>query len=106
MEEKMEMQLADESLDDIVGGAFNQQAVSKHGLNVLTGDNGAQGLIVQLTYQERKGSSYSGTSSNTVMSERTLKNYVNKPGELSVKVQTTTGEMKKLSRNDLKELFS
>jgi hypothetical protein len=105
MEEKMEMQLADESLDDVVGGAFNQQAISKLGLDTTT-PSGKPGLTVHLTYRENSGSSHSGTEIHQIISDRTLRNYAAKPGELSVEAKTTTGEMKKLSKSDIKALLS
>jgi hypothetical protein len=106
MEEKMKLQLADESLDDIVGGAFNQQAVSRLDLAVKTGTSGAQGLSGTLTYLESSGSSQSVTKRNGPISENSLRTYMGKPGELSVEVKTTSGKPITLGRNEIKELLS
>jgi hypothetical protein len=106
MEEKMKMQLADESPDDIVGGAFNQQAVSRLGLDVKTGKSGTQGLSVKLTYRENNGSSHSGGVVQQTLSENTLRKYVDKPGELTVAVKTTSGDWKSLTRSEFNALFS
>jgi hypothetical protein len=107
MGEKMEMQLADEALDDIVGGAFNQDAVNRLGLDVKTGKSGAQGLIGTLTYQESSGS-HAGVSrrEGVPISENSLRTYMDRPGELSVEVRTTSGKPITLGKNELKELFS
>jgi hypothetical protein len=106
MEEKMKMQLADEALDDIVGGAFNQDAVSRLGLDVKTGKSGTQGLTVKLTYRESDGTSHSGGFVQQTLTENTLRKYVDKPGELTVAVKTTSGEWKDLTRSEFNELFS
>jgi hypothetical protein len=105
MNEKM--QLTDEALDDIVGGAFNQDVVSRLGLDVKTGkSSGTQGLTVKLTYRENNGSSYSGGVVQQTLSENTLRQYVDMPGELTVSVRTTSGDWKALTRSEFNELFS
>jgi hypothetical protein len=106
MGEKMEMQLADESLDDIVGGAFNQQAVKKYGLDVKTLKDGSQGLSVQLTQQTSSGSTYGSAVSRMTLPENALRKFVDKHSEASIAVQTTSGEWKTLSRSEFNGLFS
>jgi hypothetical protein len=107
MGEKMELQLADEVLDDIVGGAFNQEVVSRLGLDVKTGKSGTQGLIGTLTYQESSGS-HAGVSrrEGVPISENALRTYMDRPGELTVEVRTTSGKPITLGKKELKELFS
>ena len=39
--------LDDNELDNIVGGAFNQNFIAQYNLKTLTGKSGAQGLIVK-----------------------------------------------------------
>lgn len=105
MEEKI-IQLDERDLDSIVGGAFNQSAVNKYGLTVLTGKSGAQGLQVEMTYTEGSAGSGSIIQKTGPMSEGTLKRYVEGTGSLTLKVKTNSGEMRALTQSQAKELFA
>jgi hypothetical protein len=100
-------ELSDDDMEQVSGGAFNPEAVSKYGLDVKTGKSGTQGLIGTLTYKESSGS-HAGVSrrEGVPISENALRTYMDRPGELSVEVRTTSGKPLTLGKNELKELFS
>jgi bacteriocin-like protein len=100
-------ELPDDDLAQISGGAFNPEVVSRLELDVKTGKSGTQGLIGTLTYKESSGS-HAGVSrrEGVPISENALRTYMDRPGELSVEVRTTSGKPLTLGKNELKELFS
>jgi hypothetical protein len=99
---KEKMQLTDEALDDIVGGAFNQEAIKKYDLDVQTKPNGIQGLTVQRAQQTGSGSSVT----HLTMPENGLRKYVDKYGDSPIVMKTTSGGWKTLTRSEVNELFS
>lgn len=106
MEEKI-VKLDEDDLDTIVGGAYNQQAIAKFDLATRTSRSGAIGLYVATKHASGQlpGSFQSGTSQSWT-SEETLKTMLANHPNLSVSVQTTSGEMKTLTKSELGELLS
>jgi hypothetical protein len=91
-------QLSEDESEQIVGGAFNQDAIARYGLYLLTGHSGTQGLIASVPTAR-------GTHDTRVISEDALRHYASMPG-CSVAVRTTSGAMRVLSSSELNELFS
>ena len=64
--------LDDNELDNIVGGAFNQNFIAQYNLKTLTGKSGAQGLIVKSVCFQSSTDGFSGMSSQGPCSEKRL----------------------------------
>ena len=106
MEEKIVL-LDEKDLDSIVGGAFNQQAVAKLGLEVKTSKSGAQAFVG--TIKASSGGlpgSFAGKESSGIISEKSLRDTLSNYDNVTVSVKTTSGDMKTLSKSDLSQLLS
>jgi hypothetical protein len=55
---------------------------------------------VSLTYRDA-GSSHRGVAAQQTLSENTLGKYMDKPGELTVSVKSTSGDMKTIVNTNL-----
>ena len=105
MEEKI-VKLDDNDLDSVVGGAFNQNALSNLGLEVKTGKSGTQGVYVKMEYSSGHFPNMTAGSKTGWTSDENLKNIMSNDDNGSVSAKTTTGEMKPLTKSQIGELLS
>ena len=104
-ENRNPVNLDDNELDNIVGGAFNQNFIAQYNLKTLTGKSGAQGLIVKSVCFQSSTDGFSGMSSQGPCSEKRLQSLVGNPNLKSLEIQNNKGEWISFTRDQLGTLL-
>ena len=97
--------LDDNELDNIVGGAFNQNFITQYNLKTLTGKSGAQGLIVKSVCFQSSTDGFSGMSSQGPCSEKRLQSLFSNPDLKSLEIQNNKGEWVSFTKDQLGALL-
>lgn len=104
-EDRNLVNLDDNELDNIVGGAFNQNFIAQYNLKTLTGKSGAQGLIVKSVCFQSSADGFSGTSSQGPCSEKRLQSLFSNPSLKSLEIQNNKGEWIAFTKDQLGDLL-
>lgn len=107
MEEKI-VQLNEDDLDNIVGGAFNQSAIDRLGLEITMNRRGESRLTADVDAKNTSNPQVINTwrQMNDNLYESQLRNIVERYDQVSISAKTTSGEMKTLTKSDISDLLS